>query len=86
MDSARGDSRKAAQGMRPLDEAERRELSGAVIHQRSRRQSRRAHGYTPAGGYKSAPFLADALKGFQLNLAYEVPELTRIGLPVQLPS
>ena len=33
--------------------------------------------------YRSAPFLATALKGFQPDLACEAPGLARAGLPVQ---
>ena len=79
------DSRRAAQGVYPLDGVEQRKLPGAVSSQRSGQQPRRVRKYTPAGGYRSTPFLATALKGFQPNLAYEVPGLTRAGLPVQLP-
>ena len=79
------DSRRAAQGVYPLDGVEQRKLPGAVSSQRSGQQPRRVRKYTPAGGYRSAPFLATALKGFQPNLAYEVPGLTHAGLSVQLP-
>ena len=81
-----GDSRRAAQGACPLYGAKRCKLPGAVSRQRAGQQPRRAHEYTPAGGYRSAPFLATALKGFQPNLVYEVPGPIRAGLPVQLPT